>query len=85
MLVNNFIEIFFVDEGIPDGFGVDDYDGAFGAAAHTAAAIDADLAFAVNAQFFTPVLYIFSHFTGIEALTAWAAVFSIIGAEKKML
>ena len=82
MLLDNFIEILLIHIGIPGFFRVNDYNGAFVAAAEAAGAVDSYLAFAVDTQFFTAVFYIFAHLPGIKSLAAGGAVFAVVGAKE---
>jgi hypothetical protein len=44
VLADNLVNVFYVDEAVPDGFGIDDYNGAVLALVETAGFVGADFA-----------------------------------------
>jgi hypothetical protein len=85
MLLDDLLHILLIDIGIPDSFGIDDHYRSFFAAVKAAGGIDANPTGAGYTQVLAALFGIIAHGQRIEALTACAAVFAKIGAEKHMV
>jgi hypothetical protein len=85
MLLYDLIHIFLINIGIPDPFGIHDHYRPFFTAVKAPGGIDADPAWTGYTQVLAALFSIITHGKRIEALTAGAAVFTKIGAEKHMI
>jgi hypothetical protein len=85
MLVDDLLYVFYVDEAVPDGVGVDDDDGAVFALVETAKLVGADLA--LQTGFLDGVLErLFQFFAALGAATGSGGIFiPLIGAEEEMM
>ena len=85
MLIDDFIHIFPIDIGIPDPLGVNDDHRPLFTAIEATGGIDADTTGTGNAECLAALFGVIPHGKGIKPLTASAAVFTQIGAEKHMV
>jgi hypothetical protein len=85
VFVNDFIDIFSIQVGVPDFLGVDDDDRAKFTAIQTACGIDADLADPGQPEFLDSGLGIVSDRGRIALLAALLALLALVGAEKHMV
>ena len=82
MFFDDLIHIFLIDVGIPHPLGINDHYRPFFAAVQTPGGIDAGSPRARYAQILAAPFGVVAHGKRIIALTAGAAVFSKVGAEK---
>jgi hypothetical protein len=85
VFLDDFIHIFPIDIGIPDPLGVNDDHRPLFTAIEATGGIDADTARTGNTECLAALFGIIPHGKGIKPLTASAAVFTQIGAEKHMV
>ncbi|MNN55901.1 hypothetical protein D3C81_1708040 [compost metagenome] len=82
MDVDDFIEVFIVDIGVPGALRIDHDDRAFFAAAEATGLIDADCATAAQAQFLDACLQVFLRGVRTTFGTALAAIIALIHANE---
>ena len=85
VFIDDFIDIFPIEVGVPDIIRVDHDNRAKFAPVETARAIDPDLSLARQAQLLDPVLGVVAYLHSIALLTALLALLAPVGAEKNMV
>jgi ubiquinone biosynthesis monooxygenase Coq7 len=85
MLFDDLVHIFLIDIGIPDPFGINDHYRPFFASVKAPGGIDANPTWTGYTQILAAQFGVIAQGTRIEALTAGAAVFTKIGAEKDVI
>src|SRR5687768_12218467 len=81
MLLDDLVDVFLVDVGVPHGFRVDHHHGTQLTAIHASRLIDADLARAVELQRLDAVLGVFTDLARPVVVAALSAGFALIAAE----
>ena len=82
MFADDFVDVFFVDVGVPGFFGIHDDDWAFVAAVETAGAVDAHFARAIEFQCFDFIFGVAAHSFRAAIVTTSFAVFALVDAKK---
>src|SRR5690606_21655516 len=82
---NDFVDIFLVDEGVPDSLRIHHHDRALVAAVKAAGTIDAHLAFAVQLERLDLVLGVSADLLDAVIGTTGFAVLALVGAEKNVV
>ena len=82
VLRNDFVDVGFIDIGVPDLFRVHDQHRTFRAAVETASKIDAHFALAVQIELLDAILGVSAYSFGIVLIAAFFAVVALINAEK---
>ena len=83
--LDDLVEIFVVDVGVPDGLGVDDQDGSGLAAVEAAGTVDPYLACTMDAEVLAALLDVGARVGRTALVTALAAVFALVGTEEHMV
>src|SRR3954470_20114267 len=79
---DDLVDVRLVDIGVPDRVGIDDDAGTFLAAVEAARLIDADLAFAREAELLDALLRVVADLGGALVVAADAAAVALVAAEK---
>src|SRR5690606_3067930 len=82
---DDFVDVFLVDEGVPDSFRIHDHDRALVAAIEAAGAVDAHLAFAGQLERLDPVLGVGPQIIGAVILATCLTIGALVGAEKNVV
>jgi hypothetical protein len=85
MLVNDFIDVFLIDIGVPDAFGINHQYRSFLATVQAAGLVDADLARAIQVKRLDAALGMFLRGLRTAIGAAWTPVFALVQAKKYML
>ncbi|OMP13991.1 hypothetical protein COLO4_00490 [Corchorus olitorius] len=85
MALDDFVDVFLVDEGVPDGLGVDHHDRTEFAAVEAAGLVDAHAAFTVDAEFLAALLGVFLHGLGAKVGAAARAVLAFVQAKENVV
>lgn len=66
MVLDDFVDVFFVDEGVLDGFGVDYYDGVEFVVVQVVGFVDVYVVFVVDVEFFVVFFGVFLYGFGVK-------------------
>jgi hypothetical protein len=83
--IDNLIEVFLVDIGVPNRFGIHDDNGAELAAIEAAGRVDSDTPGAAEPKLLAPLLDVGARVLGVALATGLATVFAYVGAEKHVV
>jgi len=83
--LDNFINIFLIDVGVPDFFRVDDDDWAFIATIKAAGIIDTDFSFAGQPEFLDTLLGVVAHFLGVMIVAAACAIGALVDTKENVM
>ena len=85
MAVENFVEIFLVDPGVPDFLGVDDHDRTLFAAVKTAGSVDSAVSLSMYLHLLGALLEVIARMPGVVVLAAGFAILPLVGADEDMV
>jgi hypothetical protein len=85
MLIDDFINVVFIDIGIPGFIRVNHDNRPFIAAIQATCIVDADFLLATQFQGFNTLFGIIAQFLSAEIVTAFGTAFALIGAKKDMI
>ena len=85
MFIDDFIDIIFIDIGVPRFFRVNDDHRAFVTTIQATGIVDADFSLAAQLQRFNALFGIIAQFLRAEIVAAFGIALALIGAEKNMV
>jgi len=86
MLMDNLIDVFLINIGVPDVVGVNHGHGPLFTTVQTTCRIHSDTTlFSSNIEFLGALLGVISHGLSIMLLTTLAAIFSLVSTEKQVV